>query len=69
MEPIDTNIVIFNVNIDEQRFLSDMEKKDIHFYSMGQGKLRFVTHYDYTSEMHEYFMELLKSYKPTGVVV
>lgn len=69
VEPIETNIVIFNVNIDEQSFLADMEQKDIHFYSMGQGKLRFVTHYDYTSEMHEYFLTILESYKPRGVAV
>ena len=69
VEPVDTNIVIFNVNIDEQKFLKDMEEKDIHFYSMGQGKLRFVTHYDYTSEMHDYFLSLLKNYKPSGITV
>jgi len=26
---------------------------------MGQGKLRIVTHYDYTDTAHNHFMELL----------
>jgi len=36
-----------------------MASKNVHFYSMGQGKLRFVTHLDYTQKMHEHFLELL----------
>ncbi|MEW7278145.1 GntG family PLP-dependent aldolase [Aquimarina sp. 2201CG1-2-11] len=59
VEPIDTNIVIFNIEGDADMFIEKMGKKNIHFYSMGQGKLRFVTHLDYTQEMHEYFLKLL----------
>lgn len=60
VEPIDTNIVIFTIDGDEEAFIADMGAKDIHFYGMGQGKLRFVTHLDYTQEMHEYFLEQLR---------
>ncbi len=68
VEPIDTNIVIFNIDGDEEKLISEMGSRDIHFYSMGQGKLRFVTHLDYTQKMHEYFLDLLLSYKPNKAV-
>ncbi|WP_108867191.1 threonine aldolase family protein [Aquimarina aquimarini] len=59
VEPIDTNIVIFTVHGDEEKFIAEMATKNIHFYGMGEGKLRLVTHLDYTQEMHEYFLEVL----------
>ncbi|MCK8524380.1 beta-eliminating lyase-related protein [Aquimarina sp. D1M17] len=62
VEPIDTNIVIFNIDGDETHFISEMEKQGVYFYSMGQGKLRFVTHLDYTAEKHSCFLELLSKY-------
>ncbi len=62
VEPIDTNIIIFTIDGDENDFIAQMAQKNIHFYSMGQGKLRLVTHLDYTQEMHEYFLELLKKF-------
>ncbi|WP_062055300.1 threonine aldolase family protein [Aquimarina longa] len=61
VEPIDTNIIIFKINGDEMNFISKMATKNCHFYSMGQGKLRFVTHLDYTQEMHEYFLDILNN--------
>ncbi|MDY8135529.1 GntG family PLP-dependent aldolase [Aquimarina sp. 2201CG5-10] len=63
VEPIDTNIIIFTIDGNEEEFISQMGSKDIHFYGMGQGKLRFVTHLDYTQEMHEYFLSELQSFK------
>ncbi len=62
VEPIDTNIIIFTIQGDEQEFVNEMESKGVYFYGMGQGKLRFVTHLDYTQEQHEYFLELLVSH-------
>lgn len=59
--PVETNIVIFRIDRDEHAFIQEMEAKDVFFYGMGQGKLRFVTHLDYTQKMHEYFLELLVS--------
>lgn len=56
VEPIDTNIIIFTIDRNEEEFIAQMAEKNIHFYGMGQGKLRFVTHLDYTTQMHEYFI-------------
>ncbi|NVK52673.1 MAG: threonine aldolase [Flavobacteriaceae bacterium] len=64
VEPIETNIVIFYVNsiIDEVAFVKAIAKKDIHFISMGEGKLRMVTHLDFTDAMLEKLLKELKSY-------
>ncbi|MFN0729178.1 threonine aldolase family protein [Polaribacter gochangensis] len=53
VEPIETNIVIFYTKdtVDEDVFVATMAKKNIHFISMGDGKLRMVTHLDFTEEM------------------
>ena len=55
VEPIETNIVIFNVidSINEQDFISRLNDAGIALISMGQGKLRMVTHLDFTEEMLE----------------
>ena len=63
VEPLETNIIIFE--IDEQymtteEFVSVLEAKDIHIIGMGQGKLRMVTHLDYTDQMHEIVLSVLK---------
>ncbi len=63
VEPIDTNIIIFTIDGKEEEFIAQMASKNIHFYGMGQGKLRFVTHLDYTQKRHEYFLELLMTFK------
>ncbi|WP_109301154.1 low specificity L-threonine aldolase [Aquimarina sp. AU474] len=68
VEPIDTNIIIFTIEGDEQEFIAKMEAKGVYFYGMGQGKLRFVTHLDYTQEQHEYFLDLLVSYNTRKAV-
>jgi len=53
VEPIETNIVIFYVadGINEDKFVSKLAKKNILLISMGQGKLRMVTHLNFTDEM------------------
>ena len=63
VEPIETNIIIFE--IDENimmgdKFVEKLKENDIHIIGMGQGKLRIVTHMDYTDDMHEAFLKLLK---------
>ncbi len=64
VEPTETNIVIFYLSeeISEEKFMSDLLQKNIKISSMGQGKLRVVTHVDYTDEMHETFLKVLKNY-------
>ena len=63
VEPIETNIVIFYTEdtIDENDFVTKMAQKNIHFISMGDGKLRMVTHLDFTEEMLEKLIIELKS--------
>lgn len=55
VEPIETNIVIFNVidSINEQDFICRLSDAGIDLISMGQGKLRMVTHLDFTEDMLE----------------
>ncbi|MGA9270992.1 MAG: GntG family PLP-dependent aldolase [Lutimonas sp.] len=62
VEPIDTNIVIFNLedDVDEAAFLKAMSDKNILMISMGQGKLRLVTHLDFTDDMLEIVVKVLK---------
>ncbi|MBT0608908.1 threonine aldolase family protein [Aequorivita echinoideorum] len=64
VEPTETNIVIFYlaVGISDEKFMEDLAQKNIRISNMGQGKLRIVTHLDYTQEMHERFLEVLKNY-------
>ena len=61
VEPVETNILIFSLNDDvkETDFMAKLKANDIHISSMGQGKLRIVTHYDYTAAMHDKFLEFL----------
>ena len=55
VEPIETNIVIFelNNNVNEKEFTQKLADKNIHIISMGGNKLRMVTHLDYTNTMHD----------------
>jgi threonine aldolase len=61
VEPIETNIVIFELHesIDEIDFLNTLKENSIHIIGMGGGKLRMVTHLDYTDQMHELVLETL----------
>lgn len=61
VEPIETNIVIFKIqpSIDEKSFIEKLKQKGILISSMGQGKLRMVTHMDYRQVMHDYVLEVL----------
>lgn len=62
VEQIETNIVIFELNegFDESTFNASLHSKGIHIISMGGGKLRMVTHLDYTDQMHKYVLQVLK---------
>ncbi|TVZ59574.1 L-threonine aldolase [Flavobacteriaceae bacterium MAR_2010_105] len=65
VEPVETNIVIFELHktVDEALFVQSLNEKDIHIIGMGGGKLRIVTHLDYTNVMHDYFLSLLRKLK------
>ena len=62
VEPIGTNIIIFEVDenlISADKFVKKLADNNISIISMGQGKLRIVTHMDYTASMHETFLKIL----------
>lgn len=63
VEPVETNIVIFYLKdpSEQENFLIKLEQNNIRISSMGQGKLRIVTHLDYTEEMHKKLLELIKN--------
>ncbi len=65
VESIETNIVIFYVDktIGDDNFIQQMKDKNILLTPMGDGKIRIVTHLDYTNEMHEKLLETLKNFK------
>ena len=60
--PVETNILIFEVKkeLDEKMVIEKFKDKGILISSMGQGKLRIVTHLDYRQVMHEYVLEALE---------
>lgn len=64
VEPIETNIIIFYVdnNIDPMDFINKMASKGILLISMGEGKIRIVTHLNLTNEMLTILLKELKSF-------
>jgi threonine aldolase len=64
VETIETNIVIFYVDeaIGDANFINKMKEKNILLTPMGEGKIRIVTHLDYTNEMHEILLKELKKF-------
>ena len=65
VEPIETNIVIFYLQnaSDEAKFMKKLQEEKIRISNMGQGKLRIVTHLDYSEEMHQRFLQVLRTVK------
>tara|TARA_R110002073_G_scaffold17446_8_gene65743 strand:+ start:5576 stop:6595 length:1020 start_codon:yes stop_codon:yes gene_type:complete len=64
VEPIETNIVIFELesHVDESEFLQQLADNNIQIIGMGGGKLRMVTHLDYTDVMHEKLLSILSDF-------
>ena len=64
IEPVETNILIFYVDkkIGSDNFISKMAEKNILLTPMGEGKIRIVTHLDYTDAMHEILLKDLKNF-------
>lgn len=63
IEPVETNIVIFEIDeelLTAEQFVQKLSERDIHIIGMGQGKLRMVTHLDYTDDMHRIMLSVLK---------
>jgi threonine aldolase len=64
VETIETNIIIFELKpeADENKFTQKLADKNIHIISMGGGKLRMVTHLDYTNIMHDKLLSELRKF-------
>jgi len=64
VEPTETNIVIFYLSeeVSEEKFINDLLQQGVHISNMGEGKLRIVTHLDYTEAMHQRLIALLETY-------
>lgn len=64
IEPVETNILIFYVDkkIGADNFIDKMASKNILLTPMGEGKIRIVTHLDYTDEMHQKLIKELQSF-------
>ncbi len=63
VEKIETNIVIFEIDenyMTANTFVQKLKDKNVHIIDMGQGKLRAVTHLDYSEAMHNHFIEILR---------
>ncbi len=65
IRPVATNIVFFDVAtpMTAPRFLELLAAKGIKATSFGPQTLRFVTHLDYSDEMHQEVLEVLASMK------
>ena len=64
VEPVETNIIIFYVkdHLNAEDFISKMEKKNILLTPMGDGKIRIVTHLDFSDQMLEKLLYELKRF-------
>lgn len=62
VEPVETNILIFEVKkgLNEKLLIEKLKERNIHISNMGHGKLRIVTHLDYREVMHSYVIETLQ---------
>lgn len=63
VEEIETNIVIFELtdNVSEEKFMAELHQNDIYAIGMGGGKLRMVTHLDYTDVMHQHLLKTIRN--------
>ena len=63
VEPVSTNIVIFSLKegLDDNQFITNLATHGVRLIQLGKGKIRIVTHRDYTLEHHNHFIRILKS--------
>jgi len=62
VESVETNIIIFylDAQISQEDFIAKLQEHDILISSMGEGKLRIVTHLDVSREMIEKMIQVLE---------
>ena len=63
VQTVETNIVIIELekHVESNYFIENLKSKNILISDMGSGKLRIVTHMDYSEKMHEILLETLDS--------
>ena len=61
--PVDTNIVIFNLNdkLTPEQFVKKLAEKNIKAVGFGKQAIRFVTHLDFTDDMLEETVKVLRA--------
>ena len=66
VRPVMTNIVIFDIKdgLTADQFLETMKKENIIGSAFGPQTVRFVTHLDYTDEMHSQVLNVLNHVNP-----
>lgn len=71
VEPVETNIIIFELTDkkNDAKLVKLLADKNIRVSTMGNGKLRMVTHLDYTEAMHERFLTVLKNLQMTHAIL
>ena len=64
IEPVETNILIFSLaeGYSDQLLIEKLKQKNILISSMGNNKLRIVTHLDYKEVMHTYVIDTLQKF-------
>ena len=65
VEKVETNILIFQLkkSFNTDDFLNKMSKQNVKLISMGDNKLRLVTHKNYTNQMHKKFLDIICNLK------
>lgn len=63
--PVESNIVIFNLNnrFTGEQFEAKLKEKNIKIAAFGKQTIRFVTHKDFTDDMMSALMRVLKEVK------
>lgn len=62
--PVDTNIVIFDLNgSTAEQFITKLNEKNIKVSAFGKHTIRMVTHLDFTDDMMEILFKELKALK------
>jgi threonine aldolase len=66
VRPVKTNIVIFDLvdGLAADRFLHALKEKKVIGSAFGPKTVRFVTHLDYTDQMHDQVLTILENLNP-----
>jgi len=64
--PVDTNIIIFNLNekLSPEKFVNRLFENGIKATGFGKQAIRFVTHLDFTDEMLDKTVSVLRAIQP-----